>query len=124
MKTNACSFNKNPHPSPSASLKAIADTIYVIGGKWRLQIIVAVSERPRRFNELQRLLTGISARVLSNELKELELIGFIVRRVDAQTTPVLINYTLADYSFSLHEVVQAMIRWGLSHQELVKHSKP
>lgn len=48
-----------------ASLRAIADTQYAIGDKWRLQIIIALSNKPRRFNELQRLLNGISARGLS-----------------------------------------------------------
>ncbi len=63
----------------SASLAALEDTLYVIGGKWRLKVIIALREGGvKRFNDLQRTITGISARVLSNELKQLEMNGFVV----------------------------------------------
>lgn len=101
-------------------LNAVADTQYVIGGKWKLRVIIALSEQPRRFNELQRLVEGISARVLSNELKELELNGFIHRKVDAKATPVIVEYELAAYSHSLSEVVKSMVHWGINHREMIR----
>ena len=76
-------FN-NDRPSESqckATLNAIADALYVIGGKWKLRIIVALKDGNKRFNEMQRLIEGISAKVLSTELKDLELNGFIRRNV-------------------------------------------
>jgi DNA-binding HxlR family transcriptional regulator len=59
-----------------ATLSSIADALYVIGGKWKLRIIVALKEGNNRFNELQRTIDGISSKVLSTELKDLELNGF------------------------------------------------
>jgi DNA-binding HxlR family transcriptional regulator len=59
----------------TARLAAIEDTLYVIGGKWKLKVISALREGSMRFNELQRTISGISARVLWNELKELEMNG-------------------------------------------------
>jgi DNA-binding HxlR family transcriptional regulator len=57
----------------SMALSALEDTLYVIGGKWKLKIIIALQTRgSMRFNELQRTVQGISARVLSNELKEID----------------------------------------------------
>ena len=60
-----------------SAVNAIDDALYVIGGKWKLRVIAALMEEDKRFNDLQRTVTGISARVLSNELKDLELNGFV-----------------------------------------------
>jgi DNA-binding HxlR family transcriptional regulator len=104
----------------SASLAAIEDTLYVIGGKWKLKVIIALTEEGNmRFNELQRTITGISARVLSNELKELEMNGFVTRKVYTGT-PVVIEYGLTAYSNTLHNVLQTMIDWGLMHRNKIK----
>jgi DNA-binding HxlR family transcriptional regulator len=105
----------------SASLAAIEDTLYVIGGKWKVKIIIALREQGNmRFNEMQRTITGISARVLSNELKELEMNGFINRKVYTNT-PVVIEYGLTAYSNSLHNVLQTMIEWGVMHRNKIKN---
>jgi DNA-binding HxlR family transcriptional regulator len=104
----------------SASLAAIEDTLYAIGGKWKLKVIIALNEEgSMRFNELQRTITGISARVLSNELKELEMNGFINRKVYT-TTPVVIEYGLTAYSNTLQSVLHAMIDWGTLHRNKIK----
>src|SRR5450631_3551374 len=103
-----------------ARLAAIEDTLYVIGGKWKLKVIIALREEgSMRFNELQRTITGISARVLSNELKELEMNGFVKRNVYT-TTPVVIEYELTPYSNTLQHVLDAMIEWGSMHRNRIK----
>jgi DNA-binding HxlR family transcriptional regulator len=104
-----------------AKLGAIADALYVIGGKWKLRIIVALMEGNRRFNELQRLIEGISAKVLSAELKELELNGFVKRNVFTGT-PVVVEYELSEYSGTLQEVLDSLGKWGAMHRENVKKS--
>lgn len=105
----------------SARLAAIEDTLYVIGGKWKLKVIIALREQgAMRFNELQRTITGISARVLSNELKELELNSFIKRKVYT-STPVVIEYELTGYSNSLQHVLNAMIEWGMMHRSKIRN---
>ena len=103
----------------SVSLAAIEDTLYVIGGKWKLKIIIALKEGSMRFNGMQRTITGISARVLSNELKELEMNGFINRKVYT-TTPVVIEYELTGYSNTLCNVLSSMIDWGTMHRNKIK----
>ena len=104
----------------TANLTAVEDTLYVIGGKWKLKVIIALREQGNmRFNELQRTISGISARVLSNELKELEMNGFIKRKVYT-TTPVVIEYELTGYSNTLNNVLQAMIHWGTMHRTKIK----
>jgi DNA-binding HxlR family transcriptional regulator len=123
MKVEDCSPSETRTHSCGTMLMAIADTQYAIGGKWRLQIIIALFDKPKRFNEMQRLIEGISARVLSNELKELELNGFIHRKVDAKATPVVVEYALAEYSKTLETVIQAMIGWGINHRNMIRLNK-
>ena len=104
----------------TANLSAIEDTLYVIGGKWKLKVIIALREKgTMRFNELQRTIAGISARMLSNELKELEMNGFVNRKVHT-TAPVVIEYGLSNYSNTLDNVLQAMIDWGIMHRNKIK----
>ena len=103
-------------------LTPIGDALYVIGGKWKLRVIVALQEGNNRFNEIQRAIDGISARVLSSELKELELNGFVKRIVHA-TTPVVVEYQLTDYAGTLSEVLIALASWGTMHREKLKKER-
>jgi len=104
-----------------ATLNSVADALYVIGGKWKLRIIVALTEGNRGFNEMQRLIEGISAKVLSTELKDLELNGFVRRNVFTGT-PVVVEYELTEYAETLGGVLQALSEWGAKHKEMVKKS--
>ena len=118
MKTDT----KNPKHSSqecTKSLAAVGDALYVIGGKWKLRIIIALQEGNKRFNELQRTVEGISARVLSNELKELEMNGFVKRNVYAQT-PVVVEYEITEYSHSLHDVLNSLMEWGRRHRDKIR----
>jgi DNA-binding HxlR family transcriptional regulator len=109
------------HEQCKGNLKSIGDALYAIGGKWKLRIIVALNSGNKRFNELQRLVEGISAKVLSAELKELELNGFVRRNVFTGT-PVVVEYELMDYAATLSAVLQSLGEWGTMHRETVKKS--
>lgn len=100
-------------------LMAVGDALYAIGGKWKLMIIIAMARGNKRFTEIQKQVSGISARVLSSELKELELNGFIIKKVEVGY-PVVIVYELLPYSHTLEEVVAAMTKWGMQHREKIK----
>jgi DNA-binding HxlR family transcriptional regulator len=116
--------NSNELPTKiecKATLNAIADALFVIGGKWKLRIIVGLKEGNQRFNELQRLVEGISAKVLSTELKELELNGFVRRKVFTGT-PIVVEYELSEYAKTLDGVLDALSEWGAMHREQVKKS--
>jgi len=104
-----------------ATLNSIADALHVIGGKWKLRIIVALKDGNMRFNEMQRLIDGISAKVLSAELKDLEMNGFIRRNVFT-STPVVVEYELTEYADTLGNVLKALSEWGSMHREEVRKS--
>src|SRR3954449_9571173 len=114
----------NEHPSEAqckATLNSVADALYVIGGKWKLRIIVGLTDGNKRFNELQRLVEGISAKVLSTELKELEMNGFVNRNVFTGT-PVVVEYELSEYAETLDGILKELSEWGAMHRETVKKS--
>lgn len=100
-------------------LMAVSDALYAIGGKWKLMIIIAIARGNKRFTEIQRQVNGISARVLSSELKELEQNGFVIKKVTVGY-PVSIEYELLPYSQTLEEVVGAMTKWGIQHRQKIR----
>ena len=98
------------------SIAAIRDTLYVLSGKWKLPIIIALKSGPSRFKDLQRQLQDITPKILSKELKELELNEFVTRTVYA-TSPVTVEYNLTKYSETLNKVIIEMSDWGLQHRK-------
>ena len=109
-------------PECTGILNAVSDSLYVIGGKWKLHVIAALREGNKRFNEIQRAIDGISAKVLSNELKELELNGFVKRVVHAQT-PVIVEYQITKYADTLEEVFLALANWGTMHRDKIRKER-
>jgi len=100
-------------------MSAIEDALYVIGGKWTLRIIIALLSGQTRFNELQRTITGISARVLSGELKDLEINGLLKRVVDPSQKPVVVQYVPTEYSKSLKDIISPLADWGIKHKKKI-----
>ena len=100
----------------SRSIDAVRDTLYVLSGKWKLPIIIALKDGARRFKDLQRQLQDITPKILSKELKELELNEFVTRTVYA-TSPVTVEYELTKYSNSLDKIIDEMREWGLQHRK-------
>lgn len=97
---------------------AIQDTLYVVNGKWKLVILsILVNNGMRRFGELSRE-SGISPRILSKELHELEM-NQLVSRTVRNTKPVTVEYASTAYAGTLKELIDAMIRWGENHRKKI-----
>ncbi len=105
----------------ATSLGHVTDALYVLGGKWKLPLILTLVQGPKRFGEIMKEVEGISPKVLAKELKDLELNEFIARRVYA-TTPVNIIYEATDYSRTLRNVLHELSNWGEQHRERIKQS--
>ncbi|MFZ0595706.1 MAG: helix-turn-helix domain-containing protein [Flavobacterium sp.] len=101
------------------NLAAVEDALYVLGGKWKLRIIIALASGHTRFNELQRTVTGISARVLSSELKSLELNGLVIRVVHTENFPVITEYHPTEYAETLKNLVSVLGNWGRKHKDRI-----
>jgi DNA-binding HxlR family transcriptional regulator len=109
------------HAECTGSLRNVLDALYVLNGKWKLPLILSLMQSSKRFNEIQQEITGISAKVLAKELKDLELDQFIRRNV-YPTTPVSIIYEATAYSITLKKVLAELSTWGEQHREKIKES--
>ena len=107
----------SPTPAGKCQHQAVRDTLDVISGKWKLVILSVLLERKRRFKELGREI-GISPRILSKELQELEQ-HQLVKRTVCDTRPITVEYESTPHSQTLLGVVQAMSEWGYLHHEAV-----
>lgn len=107
---------------PIEYVLAVNDTLNVISGKWKLPIIGSLLFQKKRFGEIQRNIGKITPRMLSKELKELEMNGIVVRTV-FDSTPVVVEYALTPSAQQLGEVLDKMVSWGLQHREQVLGEK-
>ena len=89
-----------------------------IGGKWKLIIVYWLAESPKHFAALRREMTGISQKVLTEQLRELVSDG-IVRRQPKGAVPSPVEYSLTDYGRSVLPLVEGVRLWGKSHMERV-----
>lgn len=101
---------------PTSYVLAINDALNTFQGKWKMPIIGVLLFGKKRFREISREITKITPRMLSQELKDLEVNGIITRTV-YPTTPVTVEYELTPSGQRLHTVLEAMIEWGLQHRQ-------
>jgi DNA-binding HxlR family transcriptional regulator len=101
---------------------SVDDAFYALGGKWTLRILVALSTGDKKFNQLQHALGGISARVLSNNLKDLEMLGFLLRDVQPGAIKGTAFYKLTDYSLTLKGVITELSKWGKFHRQNLREN--
>ncbi len=100
----------------------IRETLSRVGDKWSLLIISILSDAPLRFNELRRRIDGISQRMLTRTLRELERDGLVTRTV-TPTTPPSVEYALNDLGRSLLEPVKALVTWTMANYPQISKSQ-
>ena len=93
----------------------VATTINLIGNKWKLLIIRDLLNGTRRFGELRKSVAGISQRVLTENLRELETDGLLNRKVFAEVPP-RVEYSLNDTGLSLKPIIKTMADWGIKYK--------
>ena len=86
-------------------------TLAVIGGRWKVLILYQLFQAVKRFSELQRALQGITQKMLTQQLREMERDGIVHRRVYPEVPP-RVEYSLTPMGRSLKPVVDSMCRWG------------
>jgi DNA-binding HxlR family transcriptional regulator len=103
-------------------LSAIRDSLEILGGKWKLRIMrhlnIHIAET-NTFKKIQREVEGISAKMLSKELQDLET-NLLVTREILNTRPVTVKYTITAYGLSVFPVTEALVEWGLNHRQKIK----
>ena len=101
----------------SEDCRAVSAVLARVGDKWSVLIIVLLGDGPKRFNEIKRMVGGISQRMLTLTLRGLERDG-LVKRTQFPTIPPRVDYQLTQLGRSLWEAVEPLGAWARSH---VKH---
>ena len=99
-------------------LLAVRDALDILNGKWKIPIIIALSFGNKRFKVVQREVAGITAKMLSKELKELE-INQLVSRTVYDTSPVSVEYGITPYGRTLKKVISELHNWGSLHRKRI-----
>jgi len=100
------------------SLMAVRDALDVLNGKWKLQIIIAISSGQSKFTDIERQIPKLTPRMLSKELKSLEE-HQLIKRVVYDTVPVTIEYKLTPHAKTLDKVILELRNWGMLHRKKI-----
>jgi DNA-binding HxlR family transcriptional regulator len=91
-------------------------TIALMGDKWKILVFLVLSDGTRRFGQIQRTLEGVTAKVLTRQLRDLERDGFLTRTVHAEIPP-RVEYELTELGKSFLPIVQQLKDWSEAHAE-------
>ena len=97
----------------------VATTVQIIGNKWKLLIMRNLLMRSWRFNELRKSLGGVSQKVLTDSLRQLESDGIILRTVYPEVPP-RVEYSLTELGESMRPVLSAMGDWGKVYKDALQ----
>ena len=99
-------------------------TLKVIGGKWKPLLMWLIAQKTMRFNELQKAMSGVTQKMLTQQLRELEADGLVLRTV-YPVVPPKVEYSLTEYGKTLKPVLKSMAIWGENHHQVIeaKNSK-
>jgi DNA-binding HxlR family transcriptional regulator len=103
-------------------IRPVKDALEVLNGKWKLPIIISLSFGNKRFSQMSKEIPGITDRMLSKELRDLEL-NQLVKRTVYDTLPVTVEYSLTDYGNSLDKVINELRSWGTQHRKRIMRKK-
>ncbi|PBQ30256.1 transcriptional regulator [Sphingobacteriaceae bacterium] len=100
------------------ALLPVNDALDVLSGKWKIRIILSLTFGKKRFKQIQRELPGITPKMLSKELKELEMNQLVDRNV-YDTVPVSVEYELTTYGKTLRPLIGELGEWGAKHRKKI-----
>lgn len=95
----------------------LKDAVELLSGKWKIPIILILLSGNKRYKELNELIAGISSKVLSTELQDLEQNLLICKISDPQLN--VVKYSLTEHGKSLEPLIDVILKWGQSHRKLI-----
>lgn len=102
--------------------QGVREIVSRLGDKWTVQVVKALRDEPRRFNDIKRGVSGISQQMLTRTLRSLERDGAVERTVHP-TTPPQVEYALTDLGHSLAESMRQLAIWALAHRTAIHHNR-
>ena len=111
-----------PNAHLESDCRGVASILARVGDKWSVFVIMLLGDGPRRFNEIKRMVGGISQRMLTLTLRGLERDGLVTRTV-FPTVPPRVDYELTDLGRGLWQPVEALGKWAAEHQAQIEGAR-
>ena len=96
----------------------VRDALDILSGKWKLPIIISLSFGNKRFKQIAREIPNITDKMLSKELRELEM-NQLIKRTVYDSVPVIVEYSMTSYGKSLEKVIEELRKWGMQHRKRI-----
>lgn len=117
MKTTENKVEKT-QPECTKLILPVLDALEILNGKWKLPIIISLTFGNKRFKQISKEVNGITDKMLSKELKDLEVNQLITRTV-YDTFPPTVEYAITEHGKSLENVLMALRDWGMLHRKKI-----
>jgi DNA-binding HxlR family transcriptional regulator len=108
--------------SCQAMILPVRDALDILSGKWKLPIIIALSFGNKRFSQMANEIHNISDKMLSKELRDLE-VNQLIKRTVYDSVPVVVEYSMTPYGKSLERVIEELRNWGVQHRKVISGKK-
>ncbi len=100
----------------------VKDALDILSGKWKLQIIISLSFGNKRFSQMAKEIPGITDKMLSKELRDLEM-NQLVKRTVYDSVPVIVEYSMTTYGKTLEKLIEELQQWGSRHRKRILDKK-
>ncbi|MCV9933514.1 helix-turn-helix transcriptional regulator [Flavobacterium sp. LS1R47] len=101
-----------------STVMAIQDVVDILNGKWKISIIACLCYKKMRYSDLLNEIKGISGKMLSRDLKELEA-NLLITRTVLSTQPIMVEYEITEYGATLKDVTKVIADWGIKHRQRI-----
>lgn len=106
------------HSECTKMILPVRDALDILSGKWKLPIIISLTFGTKRFSQIAKEIPNITDKMLSKELRELEM-NDLVKRTVHDSYPVVIEYSMTPYGYSLQKVIAELREWGIQHRQRI-----
>src|SRR5438552_16961180 len=106
------------HIKCTSMILPVRDALDILSGKWKLPIIISLSFGNKRFKQIAKEISNITDKMLSKELRDLEM-NQLVKRTVYDSVPVIVEYSMTSYGKSLENVIEELAKWGMQHRKRI-----
>lgn len=96
----------------------VRDALDILSGKWKLPIIISLSFGNKRFSQMAKQIPGITDKMLSKELRDLEM-NDLIKRTVYDSVPVVVEYSMTPYGRTLEKLIDELQSWGMRHRKRI-----
>jgi DNA-binding HxlR family transcriptional regulator len=106
------------HEACTKAILPVRDALDILNGKWKLPILIALMFGNKRFSQMAKQIPGITDKMLSKELRELEM-NQLVKRTVYDAFPVVVEYSMTPYGKTLEKLIEELQQWGAKHRKRI-----